>query len=441
MLFFFSTSIFAQGLFESATAEDDVQKDKLKIGFGGYAKGSAYVGFDNFDYSTLFGEVGFLGKLSYNRAFMFADIRFREGFRFGETFLEFQLKEVYAGYAGEKFDAFLGNQIISWGRTDGYNPTNCITPNDYFFLTADPDDQTLSNFMLRFKYRFSPKTELDIITIPVYRPSVYRFELFDFGPTVQFTDAILPEHTFNNSTIAARLNFELSKIGFSVSYFRGYNPEYGFDVLDIDLSTEIPYVTNAATSYLKNMVGADLAIPLGPWIMRGEIAYNITTDYESEMYIPNPDLHYVAGVERSTGGFNTILQYIGKYTFDFTELEEPILTDPLDPLARQQYTMELILYESSLFNRKIFYQQKETNHALSITISRPFAYETWHAEFSAYYNFTSEEYMVRPKISWNITDALTTSAGCIYMAGPEKQVFDYAGPVLNGAFLELKVNF
>jgi hypothetical protein len=295
--------------------------------------------------------------------------------------------------------------------------------------------------MLRFKYRFAPKTELDIITIPVYRPSVYRFELFDFGPTVQFTDAILPEHTFSNSTIAARLNFELSKIGFSVSYFRGYNPEYGFDVIDIEWSANVPYVTNAAAYYLKNMIGVDLAVPLASWILRGELAYNITTEYESKMYVPNPDLHYVTGIERNFGGFYTILQYIGKYTFDFTELEEPILTVPEDPLALQQYTEELIYYEASSFNRKIFYQQKETNHAISITINKSFAYETLHAEIFAYYNFTSEEYMLRPKISWNITDALTTSAGCIYMAGPEMQIFDYAGPVLNGAFLELKVNF
>jgi len=49
--------------------------------------------------------------------------------------------------------------------------------------------------------------------------------------------------------------------------------------------------------------------------------------------------------------------------------------------------------------------------------------------------------MLRPKISWNISDALTTSAGCTYMTGPDEELFSYAGPVLNGAFLELKVNF
>ena len=62
--------------------------------------------------------------------------------------MQLQLKEAYAGYSGEKMDVLFGNQIVNWGRTDGFNPTNCITPSDYFFLTAEPDDQKLSNFML-----------------------------------------------------------------------------------------------------------------------------------------------------------------------------------------------------------------------------------------------------------------------------------------------------
>ncbi|HSH51330.1 MAG TPA: DUF1302 family protein [Bacteroidales bacterium] len=435
------TMLFSQSLFESATAVDENSTNKLKLDFNGYGRGSAFVGFDEYNFTTIFGETALIGKLNYNNAFLFSDIRLREGYAFNEPNSTIQFKEVYAGFSSKKFDVLLGNQIVTWGRTDGFNPTNCITPNDYFFLTSNTDDQKLANFMLRFKYRITDQIELDLISIPIYNSSIYRYELFELGENVSFSDMVLPDKTFENAALAARLNFELPKAGFSVSYFRGYNPDYGFDTQSIDWTSGMPVVTNVATPYIKNMIGVDFSIPVKSWIIRGEMAYNITEDYKDKMYVPNPDLSYVAGLERNFSGFNTILQYIGKYTFDFTELSVPVLTDPANPFAQVQYANDLIYYESKMFNRRQFYQQEEFNHALALTVSKPIAYDIWNIELTAYYNFTSEEYMFRPKVSWDISDALSASAGYSYMAGSEKQIFDYAGPVLNGGFIELKVNF
>ena len=104
------------------------------------------------------------------------------------------------------------------------------------------------------------------------------------------------------------------------------------------------------------------------------------------------------------------------------------LDDPSDPLAIAYYAEAMIRYESARFNRKIFNQQEKTNHALSLTLSKSFAYDTWNAELTGYYNITSEEYMIRPKITWKATDALSLSAGGSYMKGPENSIFWYAGP-------------
>lgn len=429
----------AQGLFENSLTKQTDKKAKLN--FSGYVRGSAYGGGEVYDYTSIFGEFSIQGKLSYNRAFLFTELRFRSGLQFNRPSHVVELREAYAGYNGEKFDLLLGNQIITWGRTGGYNPTNNITPNDYFFFTAEPDDQKLSNFLLRIKYRINSKIDLDIIAIPVYKPSIYRFSLFELGENVSFTLPTLPDKTFENGSFAARINFELSKVGFSFSYFRGYDPYYGFNVTDIDWSTGIPLITNSATPYLKNTIGADIALPVGSVILRGEIANNILAGYDDEMFAPKSDLYYVVGAEKSFGGFNTILQYIGRYTFDFTPLKEPIPENPSDPASQIKYFNDLIYYESTLFNRKIFYQQKEFNHAFSLMISKYFVHEILYAELTAVYNITSEEIMLRPKISWKISDALTSSVGCSYMHGPDASLFSYAGPVMNGVFLELRVSF
>jgi hypothetical protein len=441
------------GLFSNAIAQDQTAlsgdqasegREKKSITLNGFARGSAYGGGEDFDYSSLFGEFCLQGKWTGGKTFLFSDIRIRGGLNLGKEYTDFQLKEAYAGYSADKLDIFLGNQIVAWGRTDGFNPTNNINPNDYFFLTADPDDQKLSNFMLRTRYRFTPAMDIDVIAIPFYVTSVYRYDLFDMGEYSQFvtfSDPTLPEKTFKNGSVAARLNFEFPVIGFSVSYFRGFDPFLGFDIKQIDWSSDRLSILNSATPYLKNTLGADFAIPAGAWIFRGEIAYNHTRGYDTVIYKPAPSLDYVAAIERSIGGITTILQYVGKYIPGFTELNEPVMGDPMDPMAISNYAGAMIRYESAKFNRKIFYQQENTNHALSLTLSRSFAYDTWYAELTGYYNLTSEEYMVRPKLTWKATDALSLSAGGSYMRGPESSIFWYSGPILNGAFLELRANF
>jgi hypothetical protein len=418
--------------------------EKKSITLNGFARGSAYGGGEAFDYSSLFGEFCLQGKWTGSKTFLFSDIRVRGGLNLGEEYTAFQLKEAYAGYSTDKLDIFLGNQIVAWGRTDGYNPTNNITPNDYFFLTADPDDQKLSNFLLRTRYRFTPAIDLDVIAIPFYVPSVYRFDLFNMGEYAQFvkfTSPTLPEKSFKNGSVAARLNVELSGIGFSVSYFRGFDPFLGFDIRQIDWSSDRLSIMNSATPYLKNTFGIDFALPAGAWIFRGEMAYNHTTGYDTVIYKPAPSLAYVAAIERGFGGITAILQYVGKYVTDFKELNEPVPGDLSDPMAMANYADAMIRFESSGFNRKIFNQQEKTNHAFALTLSRSFAYDAWNAELTGYYNITSKEYLVRPKITWRTTDALSLSAGGSYMKGPENSIFWYSGPVLNGAFLELKANF
>ena len=439
-------SIFAvsvsngQGLFESSQVEEDDHINK-GIEFNGYVRGSAYGGGEFYDYSSVFGEFCLQSKLSLGKTYLYADLRFRGGVNFDTEYLAFQLREVYAGYQSDKFDLFLGNQIVTWGRTDGVNPTNNITPNDYFFLTSDMDDQKLSNFMLRAKYRFSPVIDIDIIGIPVYKPSIYRYDLFDMGEGVSFGEPTLPEISFGNGSFATRLNFEFSKIGFSASWFRGYDPFYGFNVQSIDFSTGAPVIINSATPYLKNTIGVDFALPVNSWILRGEAAFNITDDYKQFMYVPNPDIAYVVGIEHDFWGLTTILQYAGKYTLDFTGLPLPVLTDPANPIAQILYAAEMIEYESASFNRKMFYQQEETNHAMVLILNKAFAYDTWNVELVGYLNITSEELMIRPKVTWKITDALATSLGGNYMTGPDNSIFAYSSPVLSGVFVELIATF
>jgi hypothetical protein len=425
-----SEPIFAQSLFEEASGAAD--ESKLVIDFNGYGRGSAFVGSEAFDYSSVFAEFGIQGELSLNKAFLFTDLRFRAGNQFDSLYTMFQLKETYAGYQSDKIDIYFGAKIVSWGRMDGFNPTDNITPYDYFFLTANPDDQKLPNLLVQTKWHITPQIDFELVLIPIYRPSIYRYDLFDLGEFTSFTHSTIPAKTFKNGSIGARFNFNLQKAGFSVSYFHGYDPYYGFNISNISIVDMMPSIELTAQPYLKNTIGADFAIPAGSWIIRGEAAYNLTIDYAENMNIPNPDLQYVIGIEHPFWGITTILQYIGQYTVDFI---------PMDEFPPPSNLYETIDRELTAFNRKIFNQQEKTNHALSLSFSKSFAYNTIDIEVIGYYNITSEEWLIRPKLSWNITDNLETSIGGFYSAGSDGSIFSYASKVLNGAFIELRVRF
>ena len=308
ILFFFllSGTIFSQGIFEQGNEIEGESKEESKFEFNGYVRASSFIGFDEFDFSNLFAEAAFQSKLHHDKAYLYSDIRVREAYLYNKSETRFQIKELFAAYTGTRFDAFLGNQIVEWGRGDGFNPTNCITPTNYFFLSGNVDDQKMSNFLLRFKYRFTDQIELDLITIPIYRASIYRYDLFDLGKMTQFSDMVLPGKSFDNMAFAARLNFEMSKAAFSFSWFRGFNPDYGFNLQNVDWSTSMPDISYAPTPYFKNLIGFDLALPLASWIFRSEIAYSQSKDYEEFMYVPNPDLSYVLGLEKSYKGFTSI---------------------------------------------------------------------------------------------------------------------------------------
>ncbi|MCK5822198.1 MAG: hypothetical protein KAH17_09930 [Bacteroidales bacterium] len=409
--------------------------------FSGFTRGSVFGGGEIYDYTSIFGEMGLQTRFGEGNTFLFSDLRFRSGLDFGEQSTNFQIKEAYAAYRGEKFDISLGKQIVQWGRMDGFNPTNNISSYDYFFLSGDPDDQKISSFMLRMRYRLNQAIDIDLIGIPFYVPSVYRYDLFDFGDAASFGKAAMPDKTFENGSIGARVNFEYPGIGFSVSYFNGYDPFYGFAVSVIDWSTGTPLITNNAKPYHKQTFGADFSIPVSSWIIRGEVAWNINEESKGILNVPNSNLAYVAGIETSFAGVTTIVQYIGKYDLEFTELQSPVITDPNDLMAMMLYVNALVFYESESYNRHIFNQTEELNHGVALMLSRSFAFDLLNVELAGYYNITTEEYLIRPKISYKMSDGLTLSTGVNFMDGPENTVFDYSGKVLNGGFLELKATF
>jgi len=412
-----------------------------QVNWQGHFKGSVYGASEQYDYVSAFSELSLKPSYRMGFAYLFADVRMRTGLRYDNYVTDMELKEAYAAFQGENIELSLGNQIIPWGRADGINPTNSLVRSDYFLLTADLDDQKLGTFMGSFIFRLTPEIELQLIGIPFYSPSVYRYDLFEFGENANFGVASMPEKTFENGSIAGRLNVDLPAFGFAVSGFYGYDPFYGFTISQIDFTTASPEIIYSATPYRKTSLGADFAFPVGSWIIRGEIAWNQTENEDQEMHIPDPNLHYVAGLEKRIGGVTTIVQYLGKYNLSYTTLQEPQLTDPGNPQALMAYANDIIFWESAKHNRSVFGLTEELNHGFMLSLQKSIAYDLVTVELTGLYQLTTQEYMLRPKLDFRLSDGLNLAVGGQYLAGPDGSLFDYAGKMLSGAFVEIVARF
>lgn len=435
------SSLNAQSLFDAPTHQTEATGN-TSLHIQGYTRAVLFANETFNNLSRSFAETALQARSQLGISYMRADLRFRNGLINHQEVLVVEPKELYVGFNTGMFDVTAGYQIISWGRTDGFNPTNNINPKNYFFLSENPDDQWLSNFMLRCKFRPTAWMELDVIGIPHYKSSVYEYQLFNMGENVTFTDPIVPLRTLSNGTLAARLNVELPTFGAALSWFRGYDPFHGYNIQRIDWSLlGVPMITNAAESFRKTALGADVAIPLGSNIVRMELARNITDNPENKMHIPSSDWSYVAAFERNIAGITFIAQYIGKYVSNFNPLAIPQLTNPLDPLAQVQYANARIEYENRQLNRKIFQQQEATHHALSLTLAHSFAFNTWHVECTGFYNITTGEWLLRPTLKIDLSDQMQINLGANYMYGAESTLFDYSSDIMNGFFAALRVSY
>ncbi len=165
--------------------------------------------------------------------------------------------------------------------------------------------------------------------------------------------------------------------------------------------------------------------------MRGELAYRKPLeDHERFIHISNPDLYYVFGIDREfSGDLSVILQYIGRYVFDFKDLERPL--HPLD----------IPSYELTQRNRMITSQLHGLSHSLSFRIEKKLLHQTMSVEVLGLIHTTSEEFLLRPKLTYDIADALELTVGGEIFTGQKDTLFDTIGSTLNSLFVELRASF
>ena len=384
----------------------------------------------------------------------FADARVRYGLQGDQqgTFLD--LREAYVNAYVGPFDLRLGKQIIVWGRADALNPTNNLTPVDFRIRSPLEDDIRLGNVGARAFLRLWVM-RLEGVWMPTYLPT--ELPPVSLPAVVQFGPTTFPSQDLRNGTAAGRLHLELPAFEMSISYLHGYAPLPGLTLNTIRFDPVSPAVLISRTAYNQQVLGLDFSTALGDVLtIRGEAAYRRPYDYKNRIYAARPDLQYVVGGDHNFGSLNVIVQYLGRYVFDWQK--EPgtamdlnnatsILKMDPDPAnnpgieATREMATEIINAELAQTNQILFSQTARVQHVATLRFEWLAAHETLSISSLGMLNFTTHEWLVTPRIGYRFTDAMTGYVGAQIFRGPTDTLFGLIDETLSAGYAELRFTY
>ena len=328
------------------------------------------------------------------------------------------LLEGYITLHAPRADLRVGKQIVAWGRADGVNPTDNLTPRDFNVLLPLEEDQRFGVTAVKLDYYATPEYTLTFFITPFFKPSKIP-QPRGQGETIDRR----PAQTLGNSELAFKLNRTGGALDWSVSYFHGYST-----LPDARVRSLGPAGPSLTLGYNKiDVIGGDFARNFGRYGVRGEVAYFFTGDREGrDPAVKNPFLYYVLGGDRTFfENLNINLQVVGRWVQNFTDPEA--IADPITRAVAVQ-------------NAITDAQQDRTSYGLSSRIGKKWLNDTLEAEILLFANFTRHNTYIRPLLSYAFTDHLKTTVGADIYTGKEQTVFGRLKRN-RGVFAELRYSF
>jgi hypothetical protein len=451
---FTSAAPVLAGLFDEAIENNELPQDLnpifsdlpggLSYTLNGFIRSDMYIGKartdDESEVKSGFAEVGL--KIRAKKGGLgdgFSEIRIKSGYEEGQEEATVSLREAYINFYPSIWDIRLGHQIIAWGRADGINPTDNVTPKDMSIRSPHEDDRRIANFGLRTVANLMPM-RLELVWMPVFRAST--FPEFDVPENFELDRGGAPDGRLKNGTGGMKLHLEYPSFDGSLSYLYGYDTYPRIKFLDVSLeATGDPLIRTQFSYYQYHVIGADFSTTLASMGIRGEAALRLPKHCgaEGNEYVPFPDSRYVVGVEREFfQNLNVIVQYVGRYVFDWEELvssETRLNASDLEEIAH------IAKSQVEENNRIISGQTHETSHGVMARIQLKLLHETLSIEVLGLMNFTTQEWMSCPKIAYELSDAFEVIAGAEIYKGPDNTFYGMIERQKSAVYLEARVSF
>lgn len=425
----------AQGLFESSLENENDPQDNKFLTIGGFIRSALYLG-ETPEEEVLYLQSAYAQTALQIRARAgqnvnaFMDLRFRYGSEWQQGISEMEIREAYVDLETGPASFRLGKIISPWGKGTVFNPVNKMTPMDPTVRSPDTDDMNLGSWALQGSLQLGSSLKLTATWNPLYQPGKLLIDPVPMPAYLNFVEADYPGVKLNEGSYGLKMDLRAPALDAALYWFQGYHswPGIAFSSYMIDSITMQPVALNVMEkAYRIRMVGADLSVPAGAWIIRAEGAwFKPLESHEGVEYLPFPELSYTAEIETGGNWLTLIAGYYGKYILDFLPVPE-ISPDPRVGLAS--------------FNRLYSYQEEEVYHSTFLVLKGDFLHNQLELSLPLIYHITTGEWIVQPSISWMPADGFKMQAGYNGLWGEASTLYDMVGPVLNAGYLSMTLIF
>jgi hypothetical protein len=301
------------------------------------------------------------------------------------------LKEAYATLFFDKADFKVGRQIFSWGKADGFNPTDVLAPRDF----TDPlltDDTRLGILAAKLGVR-AFGMDLEAVASPGFQPGLLPQANSRWMPEpdlppvpglrLRMNAPALPDEDITETQLAGRLSASIG--GWDISLMHAYarNPVPTFR-RELFMSPDSIVLAVSPEYRRRRVFGGDFSTALGSYGLRGEAAYFVEDEDASVSGVDDPYCKMVAGVDRT---FNNVigennLFVLLQWLQEFDQDAKGYATDDLNHLFQKALSLRMEYDIGS-------------NVKLSVQMVR---------------DFEAEDYYLAPKVSYSPADGLNVYA-------------------------------
>jgi len=201
----------------------------------------------------------------------------------------FELREAYLEYVADSWDLRVGRQLIIWGKADGVEITDIISPKDYTeFLARDYDDIRTPVDALKLRY-LRDKMNVEFIWVPIFQSAILPvgdnpWALKADIPAdleISYEDPVVPKSKLENSEFGGRVSFYLPGVdlAFSSLYTWDKVPTMNQTLTE---NSETQHLTIQPEHHRLTFVGFGVSVPYRSFVFRGEAAFFKGKRFEPE---------------------------------------------------------------------------------------------------------------------------------------------------------------
>jgi hypothetical protein len=237
------------------------------------------------------------------------------------------LREAWLEYMTDSWDVRVGRQIIVWGKADGVQITDVISPMDYTeFLARDYDD--IRTPVDSFKFRLLKDLyNLEFIWVPVFKAAVLPGPgnpwavQPDFADDVEIVEeeGIIPKAILQNSEYGGKIAIYLSGVDLALSALHTWDK---FPLLRRQYTLDNRLLIRTEHHRLT-FLGLEFSMPMSTIVLRGESAFFTGKRLETveDGLLEKQTLKWLVGVDWFPGdGWNTSAQVTGTKIFSYEDI-------------------------------------------------------------------------------------------------------------------------